>query len=292
MEITQIRYFLEVAESGHVTRSAEKLHIAQPALSQTIRRLENELGVPLFVKDGRNIVLTEYGKYLRERLMPFMQTLEEIPRKLAEMRKLEERTVYLKVLAASTLITEAVILFQAAHEGVMVRMLQNSEEPLYDIEVTTRLPHLRGDGAGDGDFVCPEQIFLVVPNSGKYADRNILCLKEAENEGFIGLMGSRQFRTICDQFCHRAGIRPTYVFESDSPAAVQNMIAANMGVGFWPEFSWGKLHNKKVKRMEVSDVECRRELVVSRNRNRQNRVAEEFFVFLKTYLLKKARHRG
>lgn len=288
MEITQLRYFLEVAESEHITRSAEKLHIAQPALSQAIRRLENELGVALFVKDGRNVALTAYGAHLRERLAPLMQVLDEIPQELAAMRAAEGRTVYLKVLAASTLITDAVIRFQAMHGDVMVKLLQNSDEMLYDIEVTTRLPHLHREGAGLQEVVCPEQIFLAVPDGEKYANRNSICLKETESEGFIGLMGSRQFRTICDQFCVRAGVRPTYVFESDSPAAVQNMIAANMGVGFWPEFSWGRLHNKRVKRMEVLDVDCRRELVVMRNNKRQSQVAEEFFAFLKAYLQKKA----
>ena len=76
MELTQIKYFLEVAESQHITKSAQKLHIAQPALSQSIHRLEKELRVPLFVPKGRNIVLTEYGKYLRQKLEPVMSELD------------------------------------------------------------------------------------------------------------------------------------------------------------------------------------------------------------------------
>ena len=58
MELTQIRYFLEVAESQHIPQSARKLHIAQPALTQAIHRLQPDLGVPLFMQSGRNIVLT------------------------------------------------------------------------------------------------------------------------------------------------------------------------------------------------------------------------------------------
>jgi len=103
-----------------------------------------------------------------------------------------------------------------------------------------------------------------------------------EKEGFIGLMGSRQFRNICDKFCHHAGIRPNYIFESDNPAAVQNMIAANMGVGFWPEFSWGRLHNPNVKLLSVSDLQCSRDLIVSRSGNSD--IARTFFEYLKVCL--------
>lgn len=66
MELMQIRYFLEAAKTKHMTNSARNLHITQPALTQAIRRLENDLGVPLFTAKGRNIVLTEYGKYLQK----------------------------------------------------------------------------------------------------------------------------------------------------------------------------------------------------------------------------------
>ena len=61
MELTQLRYFLKVAELQHITRASEELHIAQPALTQTIHKLEKELEVPLFGIKGRNIVLT--GKF-------------------------------------------------------------------------------------------------------------------------------------------------------------------------------------------------------------------------------------
>ena len=76
MELTQLRYFLEVARNEHMTKSAEKLHIAQPSLTKTIHNLEDELGVPLFVPSGRNIVLSEYGRYLKERLEPIMAELD------------------------------------------------------------------------------------------------------------------------------------------------------------------------------------------------------------------------
>ena len=61
MELLQLWYFREIAHSGHLSRTAEKLHIAQPSLSQMLKRLENELGISLFDRIGKRLVLNENG---------------------------------------------------------------------------------------------------------------------------------------------------------------------------------------------------------------------------------------
>ena len=62
MELTQLEYFLEVARRQHITQAAEALNITQPALSKTIARLEDDLGVKLFDREGKGIRLNEYGQ--------------------------------------------------------------------------------------------------------------------------------------------------------------------------------------------------------------------------------------
>ena len=61
MNLFHIRYFVKLAEVGHYTKAAQELHITQPSLSHAISQLENELGVPLFEKNGRNTTLTRFG---------------------------------------------------------------------------------------------------------------------------------------------------------------------------------------------------------------------------------------
>lgn len=288
MELTQIRYFLEVAESQHITMSAEKLHIAQPALSQAIRRLEEDLGVPLFTKKGRNVVLTEYGRVLKDELLPLVERLDEIPEMLKTMAKLNQETIHLNVLAASTLITEAIIEYKKIHENINFQMLQNTKTDIFDIEITTDTFYRP---LNENQFVCSEKILLAVPSNGKYKSRKSVSLKELEGEGFISLLGSRQFRYICDKFCNKAGISPRVIFESDTPSAVKNMIAANMGVGFWPEFTWGKIDSDKVKLLEINEPECSRDIVVKCNLNKEdNKQVIAFFKFLKDYIEKQRSH--
>ena len=76
MDLLQLRYFLKLAEHQHVTKTANILHISQPALSSTIKKLENELGAPLFERNGRNIVLSAYGEIFRTYVEEVFLSLE------------------------------------------------------------------------------------------------------------------------------------------------------------------------------------------------------------------------
>lgn len=287
MELTQIRYFLEVAKTQHITNSAEKLHVAQPALTQAIHRLENDLRVPLFVSKGRNIMLTEYGKYLQKKLEPLMREFDSIPTQLQTMAKLESDTIHLNVLAASEIVTEAIIEYKKTHDEVNFQFMQRTENQLYDIGITTRLFYQVPEESDDNVFVCTEKIFLAVPKTHRFAIMKSVKLEDVRDEGFISLMGSRQLRWICDRYCRHAGFEPRIIFESDSPAAVRNMIAANIGIGFWPEFTWGKLGTDKVVLLEISDPICRRDIIVDYKRNKiDSSVVQNFFEFLTDRLQK------
>lgn len=284
MDLTQIRYFLEVAETQHITASAEKLHIAQPALSRSIHKFENSMGVKLFEAKGRNIVLTEYGKYLQSRLIPLMEQLDKLPDTLQTMAKLHGETVHLNVLAASTIVTDAIIDYKAQHKDLNFQLLQNSESEIFDIEITTKIADSRNHEKRANQFVCNEKIFLAVPKNQRFGHLESITLKEVANEGFISLIGPRQFRYICDRFCRNAEITPRIIFESDNPAAVKNMIAANMGIGFWPEFSWGKIESDQVKLLEITDPKCSRNVIITYNQNKaDNQKVIDFFEFLKNF---------
>ncbi len=281
MELMQIRYFLETARTKHMTNSAKNLHITQPALTQAIRRLEKDLGVPLFTAKGRNIVLTEYGRYLQKKLEPLMEQLDAVPEQLKMMVALEGETIHMNVLAASSLVMEAIIEYKKGHEDINFQLQQNSESELYDIAVTTKLFY---QGTEENSFACAEEIYLAVPRNQRYQGRTSVRLEETSEEGFISLLGSREFRYICDRFCQHAGFTPKIIFESDNPSAVKNMIAANMGIGFWPEFTWGSIENENVRLLKIEEPVCQRDIIIHYNRNKtDSRNVTDFYEFLTNF---------
>lgn len=289
MEINQMRYFLDVSETQHVTRSAERLHIAQPSLSKAIHNLEQELGVPLFASKGRNIVLTEYGRYMRDKVKEILSEIDDLPEEIKRMAGRENATIHLKVLAASTLITDAIIEYRKRHPKINFQLMQNDQSRIYDISVTTERVKNQETVNSENRFELSEKIFLAVPAEHRLSGAGKINLSEVEKDGFISLMGSKQLRWICDKFCRQAGFEPRIIFESDNPAAVKNMVCSNMGICFWPEFSWGNLQKGSAVLLEIEQPLCEREIIFKCRENKpDNRAVKDFFEFLQEFFDKKA----
>jgi DNA-binding transcriptional LysR family regulator len=299
MELTHLKYFLEVARTEHVTQSAKTLCIVQPALTHALHKLEEELGVKLFKTQGRNIKLTEIGEYFYKKVKPLYEDIESLPAQLRAMENEQSATVNLNVLAASSFVTNAVILYKRNDPYLRFNLVQNEETTLYDICVRTYAnykasPHYGGEDPDEENFVCTENIYLAVPNTAQYRKRDSISLKELQETNFIGLYGSKQLRSIFNEYCERIGFKTHITFESDNALAVKDAIASGIGVGFWPEFSWGRVNNRRIRLLKITDAEFKRDIVITLRKNKQdNSRAERFYQFL-TGLLRRAssRRRG
>ena len=262
MELTTLRYFYEAAKKEHITKAAESLHIAQPALTKTIKSLEEELGVKLFYKVGRGIILSEYGKFLMEKAEIILKEADSLPIELEKLIDAKKNTVDINVLAASTITTKIIIDFKKIYPNVIFSMTQQENKKKSDIEILTNTANSELRLKVKRKDIIEERIFLAVPSRSELSDKDVIDLSEVADSDFISLSGARRFRPLCDAFCSFAGFKPRVVFDSDSLIAVKNLIAAGVGVAFWPEFSWGKLENTdNIKLLRIKNPDCRREII-------------------------------
>lgn len=279
MELLQLKYFLTAAEFQHITKAAEHLQIAQPALSQAIHRLETEIGVPLFDRHSRGITLNANGRLLQKRLIPLISALDSLPEELREGASAATHTIHLQLFAASTLITNCIIPYRAQHPDTSFQLYQSGMHSDYDLCISA----IRSDGdiPENASVMLEEDLYLAVPASSRYGNRNAISLAETVDEGYICLAGSRPIRQICNSYFHEAGLKPHVIFESDSTESVKNLIAAGLGIGFWPQHSWGPLSTTHVRLLPITDMVCRRKILLLPSRKGlENPLVTDFCDFL------------
>ena len=300
MEIQQFRYFLTAARYENLTKAAEELHIAQPALSQSVKRLETELGVSLFDRKNHRIELNEQGKLLKKRLIPLMESIDNLKDELWESVYSSEGTIYLNFLSASNLITNCIISYRAQKPDVQFQVSQLEMMENCDIHIESRIamsvtpPHPQElpEGIVRREYL-REEIFLAVPPDSKFAKHKTIDLREVKEENFIRLGNGWQLRMICDDFCRRAGIRPQAVFESNSPESVRNLVAAGLGIGFWPEKAWGGPPGHGGVLIPIRYPICRRDLVVTMFEQAKDKpVVDEFMDYFCRYFEKETLESG
>ena len=267
MDLNKLRYFLVVAETEHVTRAANMLGISQPALTRAIHRLEEELGVTLVAGEGRNIRLTEEGLFLKQHAAQAMRTLDEAEDAVKVFSTQWQQTIEVCIESASAVVVDAIARYSREHPEVAFTVSQDEEARSSDIVVKTvsnitpvfASSHKEGPAVGETNASVTkakgmmdhakervtERIGIAVPLSLHSSLPEMLSLADLRETHFICLAGRQGFRRQCDLLCKHYGFVPHLAFESDNPSVVRKMIALGLGVGFWPEHSWGPVDPEK-----------------------------------------------
>lgn len=236
MELLQLQYFRTVARLEHMTKAAQELRIAQPALSKTIARLEEDLGVPLFDRQGRQIRLNAYGKAFLKKAETALSALEEGRREVADLAGLERGSIYLATTTLNRL-SEPLGAFLAKYPDINIRISQASLEEMEQLlecgEVDFCFTAMPIDRQGVRELpMLHEDVFLAVPPGHRFANRSSVSLTEVADDPFVGYKEGFPFRKMNDEFCRAAGIRPNVVCEVDGPEAIGNLVRAGLGVAF------------------------------------------------------------
>lgn len=241
MELLQLRYFRTVAALEHMTKAAEQLHVAQPALSKTISRLEEDLGVPLFDRANRQIRLNPFGKAYLAKVEAALSLLEEGKKEVLDMAGLERGTIRIATNALNRL-TPAISAFRERYPDIRFRINQIAPAESYRIEMLLE----QGDAdLGFGPLSshkpaireCPvlhTEVYLAVPHGHRFERLSNIALVQAADEPFIEYKPGHPFREVNDAISRRAGIQRTIVCEVEEPAALGSLVQAGLGVAFVP----------------------------------------------------------
>lgn len=265
MEIRHLRYFLAVADSGHMTRAAEHLGIQQPPLSQQIKALEKALGVPLFHRHPKGMELSDAGR----------QFEPEARRLLGDLAAMEQRMA--RVARGERGLLNVGFTSSAAAHTFTPAALRACRRALPDIELSIREDHAAGitEAVDSGRLHCGlirvpvsqpeglifevllrEPVLVAVPIDHDLARRKpgTLALADLRKEGFILVRqpGAPGLYANLLALCEAQGFRPRIAAEVERMVTSLNLVAAGAGIAVVPA-SMSGLHPHAVAYLPLLD---------------------------------------
>jgi DNA-binding transcriptional LysR family regulator len=244
IEVRHLRYFVAVAEELHFGRAAQRLHIAQPPLSQQIRRLEELLGYPLFERTSRSVALTAAGKLLLERAR---RTLSNLHRDFEETRSIgrgEVGSLHIGFVGSAMLTTLPEIFrrYRKAypkvrlqlHESFTAMVVEGLQNGTLDVGL------LRDGDATEGLTAEPifhEPFVAVLPAAHPRAKQRTISAGDLREEPFVYYPRSAGRRAFERPFlyCEEFGFQPRIVQEASHWLTILRLIASGLGVSIAPE---------------------------------------------------------
>jgi DNA-binding transcriptional LysR family regulator len=243
MELRQLRYLVALDEERNFTRAATREHIAQPALSQQIRRLEEEAGVALVERTTRRVTLTDAGTALVARARRILAEVQSARTELEAFKGVQTGHVTLGVMhtMGPVDISIALAIFHRRHPAVELTVREYSSEELADLlrvdeldlaflSVTERI---ESHGLGLQQLVS-EELVVVLPCEHPLAARRRVRMAELVGEQFISYREGARLRELLLAAGRHAGFVPEVMLESNESGRIRRLVERGMGVAILP----------------------------------------------------------
>jgi DNA-binding transcriptional LysR family regulator len=244
MEMHQVRYFLAAAKALSFTRAAELCHVSQPALTTAIKKLEAQLGSPLFHREGRQVALTEFGRRMQPHLSHIVEQAKAAEIVAKDFRLLNQVPIRLGVMSTIGPMRLAALLaaFEQQSPGVEIAVRDGAPEALaaqlnadeLDMAILNPL-----DGLGENYRTVPlytERYEVLLPPGHPLCERNALALRDLSEQPYVDRL-SCEMREMVMGVCADMGVKLYARFRSEREDWVQAMVMAKIGFAFMPEYS-------------------------------------------------------
>jgi LysR family transcriptional regulator, hydrogen peroxide-inducible genes activator len=242
MEIHQLRYFVAVADEGNFSRAAAKVRVAQPSLSQQIRKLEAEVGQPLFDRLPRSVVLTEAGRCFIDYARQILASIGDARRCVDELKG--EVAGDLAVGAIPTIapyiFPELVVTFQKHYPEVTLEIVEDVTDGItrrveggeLDVAIAStcqQSPTVRRESLGS------EALLALVPERHPLAKKTMVALDDLKSQRFLLLHEMHCLSQQVNHLLEARRLRPEIALAGSQLGTIANMVAASIGVSIVPQ---------------------------------------------------------
>ncbi|MDO5980745.1 LysR family transcriptional regulator [Flavivirga spongiicola] len=288
IELRHIKYFLAVAKDLHFRKAAERLFISQPGLSRQIKQMEDDLGVLLFERHNRKVILTKAGEYLKEELALNLKSLEHTfyhAKLLNDGKKGDLKFGYVGS-AMQEIIPNLLIEFKKEHPNVLFNLkeMDNHKQIEELLSYHIDLGFVRLDRVPKELEITPilkENFCLVLPHNHALNKENFKGLYQLKEESFI-LFDPKYSATYYEkvmQIFDDSGFSPIVSHNTIHASSIYKLVENSFGVSIVPK-SLIDINNKKVKFIELSKIKQKTTLSIVWNKHNRNPILDRVFDFI------------
>src|SRR5450755_237612 len=243
MELRQLRYLVALAEERNFTRAAAREHVAQPALSQQIRRLEEELGLALVERTTRRAALTDAGALLVARARRILAELDAAEAELQGLRGIQ--TGHVSIGAMHTMgpvdLSLALAIFHKRHPNVELTVREQASEEMaemlrvdaLDLAFLSVTERIESHGLGLHQLVS-EELVVLLPRDHPLANQGQVRMPELASEQFISFREGARLRELLVSAARQSGFEPRVILESNESRRIRRLVARELGVAILP----------------------------------------------------------
>jgi DNA-binding transcriptional LysR family regulator len=238
MELRQLEYFVAVAEAANFTRAAERVHISQSGVSAQVRALETELGAELFDRSARTARLTPAGAAALPHARAALAAAGVLRQAVDDVNGLVRGRIELGMVTGCevTPLFDALAAFHRAHPGIEIALQEDNSDRLIEsvrsgaadvalVGVATKPP----DGL-ESMVIVSEGLVAGTGDTHPLRHRPAVSLEELTAYEIVSLPVGTGIRSVFDQACAAAGLRPNVVLEATAPGAVADLAVRGLGV--------------------------------------------------------------
>lgn len=273
MEIRQLKAFVAIAEARTFTAAAQRTHYTQAALSMQIKQLEKEVGLPLFVRMPRRVVLTEAGERLLERARLILREHDSALTELSELAGAERGR--LRLGSASGMVSAESLpailkRLHKSHPHAEVSVTSGTSEELvkkiHGGELDMAFVSLPVQARSiETEVLSKDQLVAIASPRHPLASQRVISAFALAGERLILSERGGNTRRLIEEFFSEAGLKPKVAMELSRQAAIKNMVMSDMGVGIVP-FSTARedVERGRLVRWWIEGVRINWELGVAR----------------------------
>ncbi|MBE6567406.1 MAG: LysR family transcriptional regulator [Ruminococcaceae bacterium] len=251
MELLQLVYFCHAAETENFAKTAREYRVPAAGISQSIKRLENEIGASLFDRSANGVKLNERGRILYKNASSALLMLEDAKKKIRD----EEISGNIRLLVETNryIVNEAIRAFREKYKSISFSISYelNNDRDKYDLIITDNVSFKKRYKSYP---FLKERILLALPPNHPLAKEERVHVSKLEDEPFIISDPQSGLFTITRRICSCGQFEPKIGITANDPDSLMQYVKTGLGVAIVPEFSWHPLFSENILLKELDGV--------------------------------------